>query len=274
MESRPRVPVYYINLASRPDRRVFMEDQFAQFGIKAQRVEAVRIDEVPADLIAFHAGPDCFWRSNPGDLACGLSHERAWGMILEAGHSAAIVFEDDAVLTPSILDFLADGLLDRVGADLIKLETFRIRIQIGTPSVDVGATSLRELCSSQMGAAAYLISREAVIRSLASPMLRELSVDRLLFGRGGPHLLRSRVLQAIPSPCIQLNRIEPANKVGASNLHPSRSTAPRIRYLRDIIARARVQLDHLGRPARLALRDPQAAFGGRVVVPYAGDQST
>jgi GR25 family glycosyltransferase involved in LPS biosynthesis len=266
-----QVPVYYINLASRPDRRAFMEEQFAQLGIVAHRVEAVRIDEVPPELIAFHQGPDCLWRSNPGDLACGLSHERTWNTILEAGHRAALVFEDDAVLTPAIADFLPDGLLDRLQVDLIKLETFRIPIQLGSTGVAVGTTTLRELCSSQMGSAAYLISRDAIQTSLASPMLRELSVDRLLFGRGGPHLLRSRLLQAVPSPCIQLNRIDPHSAIGVSDLHQTRAAAPSVRYLRDAIARAKVQADHLARLVRLALRDSRAAFGARVVVQYAGD---
>lgn len=274
MTALPQVPVYYINLASRPDRRAFMEEQFNRLGIVAHRVEAVRIDEVPPELIAFHEGPDCLWRSNPGDLACGLSHERTWNIILEAGHKAALVFEDDAVLTPSVVDFLSDGLLDRLGADLVKLETFRIPIQIGSTAVTVGATELRELCSSQMGAAAYLVSRKGIEISLASPMLRELSVDRLLFGRGGPHLLRSLVLQAIPSPCIQLNRVDPRSSVGVSDLHQSRIAAPRIRYLRDALARAKVQLDHFGRLLALAVRDPRAAFGARTVIPYAGDLPT
>lgn len=271
MEMPSQVPVYYINLASRPDRRAFMEAQFARFGMVAHRVEAVRIDEVPPELIAFHEGPDCLWRSNPGDLACGLSHERAWQMILDAGHPAALVFEDDAVLAPSISDFLTEGIIERLGADMVKLETFRVRIQLGSVRAAVGATIVRELCSSQMGAAAYLIGRQAINRSLASPMLRELSVDRLLFGRGGPHLLRSRVLQAIPSPCIQLNRLEPDSAVGASDLHQTRAAAPTIRYLRDTIARTKVQFDHLGRLLRLAARDPRAAFAARVVVPYASD---
>jgi glycosyl transferase family 25 len=271
MQMPSQVPVYYINLASRPDRRAFMEDQFARFGIVAHRVEAVRIDEVPPQLIAFHEGPDCLWRSNPGDLACGLSHERAWNMILDAGHREALVFEDDAVLAPSITDFLVEGVLERLQADLIKLETFRIRIQLGSARTAIGTTTLRELCSSQMGAAAYLIGRDAIRTSLGSPMLRELSVDRLLFGRGGPHLLRSRVLQATPSPCIQLNRIEPHSAVGASDLHKTRVAAPSIRYLRDAIARAKVQFDHLGRLLGLAARDPRAAFAARVVVPYASD---
>ncbi len=268
MQISPQVPVYYINLASRPDRRDFMEAQFARLGFVAHRVEAVRIDEVPPELIAFHESPDCLWRSNPGDLACGLSHERAWKAVLDAGHRAALIFEDDAVLAPTIADFLAADILERLQADLVKLETFRVRIQLGSTATSVGATTVRELCSSQMGAAAYLIGHDAIGTSLASPMLRELSVDRLLFGRGGPHLLRSRVLQAIPSPCIQLDKLDVADSIGESNIATTRTPEPE-RPGRDLGAVIGLHLDHVGRLARLASRDLAALRGPHVVVPFA-----
>lgn len=273
MTPAPQVPVYYINLAARPDRREFMEEQFDRLGIMAERIDAVTMDEVPAELIAYHSSPESLWRSNPGDLACGLSHERTWSHILEAGHSEALILEDDAVLTPPLRDFLAEGLLARVSADLIKLETTRADVQLGSASVQVGNTVLRELCSSQMGSAAYLITRDAMRLSLTSPLRREVSVDRLLFGRGGAHLLRSRILQACPSPCIQLNRIDDVASAASSDIHLTRMAAAHRRYLRDVLARTQVQLKHAGRLLRLASRDPKAAFGGRVVVPFAGDPS-
>lgn len=68
---------------------------------------------------------------------------------------------------------------------------------------------------------------------------------------------------AVPSPCIRLNRVDPQSSVGVSDLHQARIAAPRIRYLRDAVARARL--------LRLAVRDPRAAFGARTVIPHAGD---
>ena len=35
------IPLYYVNLASRPDRREFMDAQFARVGLAATRIEAV-----------------------------------------------------------------------------------------------------------------------------------------------------------------------------------------------------------------------------------------
>ncbi|WP_425430654.1 glycosyltransferase family 25 protein [Devosia naphthalenivorans] len=35
------LPIYYINLASRPDRREYMDGQLAKLGLRGQRIEAV-----------------------------------------------------------------------------------------------------------------------------------------------------------------------------------------------------------------------------------------
>lgn len=42
---------YYINLTSRLDRRVFMERQFSELGIQANRVEATVPNRIPKSLL-------------------------------------------------------------------------------------------------------------------------------------------------------------------------------------------------------------------------------
>lgn len=259
--------VYYINLSTRPDRRAFMENQFLQLGIKAERIEAVLKTEVPEDLVNFHETPRSLWQIAAGDLACGLSHQRSWAKLCESEHSAAIVLEDDAVLTPAILEFLEPGLLQRLGADLVKLETFHTPVKLGSHVERVGETEVRELCSSQMGGAAYLIGRETARRSLASPLRNQMGIDRFLFGRGGMHLLRSRVLQAAPSPCIQLDKLDSSNDIGASTIATTRRTTWQPR---DPLAMLGLHLDHTARLAALAARDFAALRRPRAAIPFAG----
>ncbi len=52
-----QIPVYYINVASRVDRRQFMEEQFARLGIAAERVDAVTPLEVSDARMAAHQHP-------------------------------------------------------------------------------------------------------------------------------------------------------------------------------------------------------------------------
>ncbi|OEO28932.1 hypothetical protein VW23_027750 [Devosia insulae DS-56] len=262
------IPVYYINLASRPDRRAFMERQFAEFGITAERIEAVRMDEVPRDLLEWHKTTHSLWRMAEGDLACGFSHQRCWQRLLESGAAAALVLEDDVQLAASVLDFLDPELAERLGADLLKLETFHSPVKLGSVSQHVGTTELRELCSSQMGGAAYILTRDAARHSLGSVLRNQMGIDRFLFGRGGYHLLRSRVLQAIPSPCIQIDKLDAASRIGESNIAVTR-TRSAARPARDLTAVLGLQLDHVGRLARLAGRDFAALRGPRVVIPFA-----
>jgi GR25 family glycosyltransferase involved in LPS biosynthesis len=263
------IPVYYINLASRPDRRAFMERQFAELGIAAERIEAVRMDEVPRRLVEWHGTTHSLWRLAEGDLACGLSHQRSWERLLQSGAPAALVLEDDVRIATPVRDFLDPDLPERLGADLLKLETFHSPVKLGSASQRVGTSDVRELCSSQMGGAAYILTRGAARHSLASPLRNQMGIDRFLFGRGGYHLLRSRVLQAVPSPCIQLDKLDAADHVGESNIAVTRVPSA-ARPARDLTAVLGLHLDHIARLVRLAGRDLPALRGPRVVVPFAG----
>lgn len=248
-----------------------MSNQLSALGIDGTRIEAVTVNEVPAELVAAHQHRDSLWRLRTGDLACGLSHQRAWAHLLASDQPAALVLEDDAVLSPSIRDFLDPDLMPGIGADIIKLETYRKQIMLGSTSVEVGHTRLFELCSSQMGGAAYLITREAASRSLASPLRNTMGVDRLLFGRGGVHLLRSRILQAWPSPVVQLDRFAPDDRISRSDIKASLTPRRAHSTLARIGSLLSLNLDHAERLIRLTLRDPGTWFRPRRVVPFAGD---
>lgn len=52
-----QIPACYINLASRVDRRQFMEEQFARLGIVAERVDAVTPLEVSDARMTTHQHP-------------------------------------------------------------------------------------------------------------------------------------------------------------------------------------------------------------------------
>ena len=253
--STSSLPIYYINLAARTDRCKHLEAGLAQLGLAGDRIEAITRDGVPPEL---HTGVP------PSYVASRLSHMSAWRRLLESGAPAAIVLEDDVVFAPSFADFV-DPSVTALGADLIKLETFRRRILLGANGRAVGsASSVYELQSSHFGAAAYWISAAAARRALAEPRLAHMHTDRFLFGRGGPHLLRRTVLQADPAPCVQLMLVKghAQSKTAQSDLAASGDRTTHA---------LGVHADHAGRLLRLALRDPGVMLRRRRRIAFAGD---
>ena len=251
----PSLPIYYINLTSRVDRREHMETALAQLGLIGERIEAVTRDSVPRDL---HTGVP------PSYAASRLSHVSAWQRLIDSGAPAAIVLEDDVVFAPSFVDFI-DPAVTALGADLIKLETFRRPILLGAKSLAVGPSSkVRELQSSHFGAAAYLISAGAARRALTEPSLSRLHTDRFLFGRGGPHLLRRKVLQADPAPCVQLMLVKGHSRTATASSDLA-SSGDRTTY------RLGAHAGHFGRLLNLAIRDPGAVVRPRRNIAFAGD---
>lgn len=271
-----QLPIFYINLDGRPDRREFMEDQFTRLGIAAERISAVTIADVPPKLIAHHEDPGILWPVSAGDLACGLSHQLIWQRMVEESVPAALILEDDALLDSSVTAFLASHLPDRLGFDLLKLETRRNRVLLGASATPLGTAELRELQSSQMGSAAYIITRAAAQASLSDPLVNAMSVDRFLFGKGGMHLLRSRILQAVPTPAVQLDRLKgisggAAAGTGRSDILESRRRRNARRAMPNLGNLLSLNAAHAAKLVRLIARDPGAIRRTRERVAFAGD---
>jgi len=270
------LPIFYINLRSRPDRREFMEAQFSRLGLVAERFDAVTIADVPPELIAQHTDRRIMWPIGTGDIACGLSHQAIWQLMHDRGLPAALILEDDAILTEALLPLLDGNLFVQHRADILKLETRRNRVLLGAPETTIAGTELRELQSSHMGTAAYIVSGELAHRSIDHPLLGMMAVDRFLFGKGGAHLLRSRILQATPSPVVQLDRLGAQSALSQTEMAKSDLVAPRKRResqrqraaIGDVIS---VNADHTARLLRLIARDPAIMTRKRGRVRFAGD---
>ncbi|HEV2518560.1 MAG TPA: glycosyltransferase family 25 protein [Devosia sp.] len=196
-----QIPVYYINLASRPDRRKFMEQQFERLGIVAERIDAVTI----ADVGAANADPPKPLAMTPVEIACTMSHEKTWCRMLDAGQQFALLLEDDAVIGDGLKAFLEPALCDGLQPDLVKLETFYDRVRLGRAVRHVSDRfGVHQLLASHFGTAAYIISATMARRVLADPRLRRMSIDRYLFTRDGPVIPHRGLYQANPAPVVQL----------------------------------------------------------------------
>ncbi len=269
------LPVYYINLARRTGRRAFMERQFEALGIAAIRVDATTPERLPATLLDRYGGPDAP-RHSPVELACNYTHQVAWSAFLAGTAPAAVIFEDDGLLSPrlpTLLHLLASGLPR--GVDLLKLETCGHGTRLGRDrEVHVGDFVLRRLVGSHFGTCGYVISRKAAEMALADPTLADALIDEYLFSRNGPTIYRTRVYQVTPALSRQL-----AGDPGRRDEPLATSDLAQLRKVgMDNQGGGRARWLHLRQNARAGLLDAlyfhrewRALLGRRHPVPFAAD---
>lgn len=212
------LPIFYINLASRPDRRDFMEAQLKSLGLVGTRIEAV----TPADLSAEDVDRYCnvenptYLRKN--ELACTKSHERCWQTMLDMGAEHALVFEDDVKMSARLPAFL--GAVDEIDAELIRIDALGNTIRVYPVHQTLpNGIAVRRFRSTTIGAAGYVISRSAAQKFLGHPEFRVRAFDLVLYDPfESPGSLVSRVLTE-PALCQQVGSYhEQTADVGKSNI--------------------------------------------------------
>lgn len=263
------LPIYYVNLASRPDRRDFMDAQFARVGLAARRIEAVTPAAIAPEIVERHCGarrPDQF---SPLQLACNLSHQAAWRAFLAEGGSHGVFFEDDGVLSerlPAFLRELASGFPP--GVDIVRFETALRPVRLGSRPLRLGPFELRRMLGGDIGTCGYAMTRSMTERLLADPHLNDQVIDAYLFSRSGPLIHRHRVLQLVPALTVQIAMLEGTltTGVGASDLELARAAIRRSRPF----SRWHRLADNL-RQATLDVRfagDLRGLLGPRTIVPF------
>ena len=170
----PETHVFVINLAHRTDRMKLFDDQAVRDGVPYLRVDA----STPADARrALDAGevvlnstfrdPDTGRRMKLGEVACAMSHFRAWEAVasLDPGEYG-VVFEDDAVFDryAERIDAVAKGAAAH-GAEFVYLSH---REHAGAKRVPVD--ELFKTCAWNYWANAYMLSSDGARRLVAQEL--------------------------------------------------------------------------------------------------------
>jgi GR25 family glycosyltransferase involved in LPS biosynthesis len=261
------IPVFYINLASRPDRREHMERQFALLGVAAERIEAVTPATSDPKWVARAEGK--VWST---ELACTLSHHAIWSLMIERGLDAALVLEDDMLLAPALAALVARWNRDDV--DLLRLETRRRRVMLGRAIDLSGGLTARQMLSHEAGTGAYLITRDLAARIIDDPRLARFPIDKFLFGRDGPCLRRDRLFVSCPALALPLDLTSAAGKqANRSDIRPERAargaTRRRSRTLGAKLGRMAANFLHAGLEIAHAARKGALLSLTRSRVPFA-----
>lgn len=191
------LPIFYINLDHRRDRRDFIEAGLERLGLSAQRFPAVK----PSDL-----DPAIVARSSLVLVhrACTESHLTIWRHMIAHNIQAAVILEDDVQLSASLPEFLRWPALREPWYDVIKLETRLSTVWLASRQARQAPSgvAVRRLMSQHLGTAGYIITLPTVKALLDSPILDAVAIDRVLFSHNDSFLYSYRVFQTQPGLCV------------------------------------------------------------------------
>lgn len=196
------LPAVVINLDRHPERLAFFMAQAARAGLRAERIAAVDARAPQAQPLirtARAAGSPL----SDSEIACLISHRKAWQLLLQSAHPWLAIFEDDAHLAEGMANWLKPQQLP-AGTDLIKLEAYAEKVVLARRSAGrLGHRQLRPLLSQSYGSAGYVISRRCAGWLLDATADYPAPVDHVLFGERPLLPAHTVALQLVPAACVQ-----------------------------------------------------------------------
>lgn len=206
-----------INLARSADRMAFQATQLEQLGVPYQRVEAMDAGEL--DTTTYQAKAYDWERPlRDTEVACCLSHAKAWRIVLESKRPH-LILEDDALLcsrTSAILQALASY----PNYDCVNLETRGRSKMVSKEKIPlIGDFKISKLIQDKSGAAAYVLWPSGAERILHWIEKRGLGLADAVIAMG-PSLRHGQIepAAALQMDCCHLYGIECPLETG-TNIH-------------------------------------------------------
>lgn len=173
---------YVINLDRAPDRWDFAQTQGSRLNLDLARLAATEGAQIPeAEYHRLCPTDPRGRRITRSELACFLSHTRAWAEIAAGTASHGVVFEDDVLLADDAAAYLAPDWLPG-DADLVKLNASKRRVKINQTALSApNGRALHRLVAPTIDASAYVISARHARELLATTTTFPRAADRAIF---------------------------------------------------------------------------------------------
>jgi len=178
------VEALIIHLARAEKRRAHVDQLVASLPLDASIIDAIDGNTLCDSDMASFCSPRLHRPVYPfalsrNEVACFLSHRKAWQAILDRNLDAALIMEDDAAPTLSFASSLALGLSHIGAAGFIRFP-FREGRERGRVVAEVDGVSLIEPVCVGLGMVAQLVNRTTAIQLLRATEQIDRPVDTLL----------------------------------------------------------------------------------------------
>lgn len=211
MPNQSKISALVINLDTAKERWDFQQKQLAKLGIGYQRWEANAVDTLTDDEYEKWAN-DWQRKLRRTEVACFLSHYRAWQYIADSGQ-AFLILEDDALLSQELPNVLLKLSTDNdIKYHHLTFETRGRKKLMSKQSANLcDGIALHELFLDKTGAAAYLLT----------PTGAKILIDHVVQHGAGLadallcHTKGLKSMQAVPALAIQMDM---ATHYGMPNL--------------------------------------------------------
>lgn len=196
---------YLINLDRSPERLAWISGRLIELSITPNRIPAVDGKQLSSqDLERWERVRHPRFGMGPGEIACFLSHRRAWQTFINSEQKWCFIAEDDVHLSDQLPSFLSNDDWIPTDADIVKAETVNQRVWLASNAVaTVYAHSLRALRSYHGGSAGYFINKATAAMLLFETENFCTIPDQLLFNTKLQIAKRLKIYQIDPALTVQ-----------------------------------------------------------------------
>lgn len=139
-----------------------------------------------------------------GEVACFLSHRKCWQQIVEGIDEYSAIFEDDVIFSDKSAQYLQETDWIPEDADIVKLEVMTRKLIVDkVPAKKIDERVVTRFYTTNVGAAAYVISRYAAEKLLHMTENFYVPIDHFMFGNLFPYFKKFVCYQVMPAICIQ-----------------------------------------------------------------------
>lgn len=175
---------FIIHLERAKGRDLQVEKLVSELPVAADIIDAVDCQTLSASTIEqvyqrYIHQPRYPFRLSHNEIACFLSHRKAWQAIIDQGLDAGFVLEDDVELTPDFGAAFTAAIAHLRPGDFIRFP-FRADREAGTELYCSGNVRIIEPVPVGLGMVAQLVSREAAQKLLDIARVFDRPVDTTL----------------------------------------------------------------------------------------------